>query len=56
MNPADIPGRHKRRGRHFRTERSKTADPQAARIGPEEAISALPPSNLASPVARVAVY
>ena len=26
MNPADIPGRHKKRGRHFRTERSEIAD------------------------------
>ena len=25
--PADIPGRHKRRGQHFRAERSETADP-----------------------------
>ncbi len=27
--PADIPGRHKRRGRHFRTEQSETADPMS---------------------------
>jgi len=30
MNPADVPGRHKKRGRHFGTERSETADPRAA--------------------------
>ena len=29
MYAADVPGQHKKRGRHFRTEQSKTADPMS---------------------------